>query len=59
MKGSDFDYDLLAVLEMMKPLVDVTLQMQSLDCPIGKLKKIYPALEETFKQVCKCFDISS
>ena len=39
MKGPDFVSDLVAVLEMMKPLVDVMLQMESLDCVTVKLNK--------------------
>ena len=54
-KGSDLVSDLLAVLEMIKPFVDVMLQMQPLDYPIGKLKKIYPVFVQKFKQVCTCF----
>ena len=42
--GSDFIFDLLVLLDIMKPRVDVMLQMQSLDCPVWKLKKIWPNL---------------
>ena len=52
MKGPGFVSDLVAVLEMMKPLVDVMLQMESLDCVTVKVKKIYPVLVENFKVLC-------
>ena len=49
-KCSDYVNDLLSLLDTMKPLVDVMFQMQSLDCPIWKLKKIWATL---FKRLTK------
>ena len=54
-KGSDYVYDLLSLLDTMKPLVDVMLQMQSLDCPIWKLKKIWPTLLKTLTKIGNYF----
>ena len=48
--GSDFIFDLLALLDILKPLVDVMLQMQSLDCPVWKLKKIWPNLRRRLER---------
>ena len=53
-KGSDYVYDLLSLLDIMKPLVDV-MQMQSLDCPIWKLKKIWPTLLKTLTKIGNFF----
>lgn len=36
--GSDFIMDLLAFLDTMRPVVDLMLQVQSLDMPLWKLK---------------------
>ncbi len=36
--GYDFVADLLAFLDIMQPVVDLMLQVQSLDTPIWKLK---------------------
>ena len=44
LKGMDYVYDLLCLLDTMKPMVDAMLLVQSLDSPIWKLKKIWPTL---------------
>ena len=54
-KGSDYVYDLLSLLDTMKPLLDVMLQIQSLDCPIWKLKKIWPTLLKRLTKTSKFF----
>ena len=49
-KGSDFICDLLGLMDVLKPLVDLMLQMQSLDSPIWKLKKLWPCLQEKLRK---------
>lgn len=48
--GSNFVHDLLGLLDILKPLVDVMLQMQSLDCPVWKLKEIRQTLLKRLEQ---------
>lgn len=48
--GSDFVQDLLAMIDIMKPLVDLMLEMQALDSPIWKLKKNWPKLQEKLRE---------
>ena len=43
--GSDFIADLLAFIDVLKPVVDLMLRMQSLDTPIWKLKLLWPIVE--------------
>lgn len=44
-KDSDYVRDLLAMIDIMEPLRTLMLLMQSLVCPIWKLKKIYPVVK--------------
>ena len=43
--GSDFVADLLACLEILKPIVDLMLRVQSLDTPVWKLKLWWPKIK--------------
>ena len=43
--GSDFVQDLLAMIEIFKPVTELMLRMQSLDCPIWKLRQFWPKME--------------
>lgn len=54
-KGSDYIHDLLTLMDIMKPLVSVMLKMQSLDCPIWKLKKIWPSLLQKLNKAGRTF----
>ena len=43
--GSDFVADLLACLDIMEPVVDLMLRIQSLDTPVWKLKLWWPRVK--------------
>ena len=43
--GSDFVADLLACLDILKPIVDLMLRVQSLDTPVWKLKLWWPKIK--------------
>ena len=47
--GSDFVADLLAFLDILKPVVDLMLHLQSLDTPIWKLKIWWPTVKAKLK----------
>ena len=47
--GSNFVADLLAFLDILKPVVDLMLRLQSLDTPIGKLKIWWPTVKAKLK----------
>uniref|UniRef100_A0A7M5X9Y9 Uncharacterized protein n=1 Tax=Clytia hemisphaerica TaxID=252671 RepID=A0A7M5X9Y9_9CNID len=49
-KGADYVFDMLLLLDTLKPLVDVMLQLQSLDNPVWKLKKLFPELIDRLKE---------
>jgi hypothetical protein len=40
--GSDFVHDLLALLDILSPVVDLMVQAQALDTPVWKLKLWWP-----------------
>ena len=40
--GSNFIQDLLGLINILKPVVDLMLRIQSLHCPVWKLKKYWP-----------------
>jgi hypothetical protein len=43
--GSDFISDLLAILDILEPIVDLMLRVQSLDVPIWQLKVWWPKVK--------------
>ena len=47
--GSEFVADLLAFLDILKPVVDLMLRLQSLDTPIWKLKIWWPTVKAKLK----------
>ena len=49
--GSDFIQDLLGFIDILKPVVDLMLRMQSLHCPVWKLKHYWPKVRDAFTQV--------
>ena len=49
-KGSDYIHDLLGLIDLMKPVLDIMLRMQDLSCPIWKLRLLWPAFEEKLKR---------
>ena len=57
--GSDFIADLLSFLDILDPIVDLILRVQSLDVPIWKLKlwwpKIRAKLEKAANGDANCF----
>lgn len=48
--GSDYIQDLLGLIDLMKPVLDIMLRMQDLSCPIWKLKLLWPAFKEKLKK---------
>ena len=44
--GYDFVVDLLASLDILQPVVELMLRVQSLDTPIWKLKLRWPKVKE-------------
>ena len=49
--GYDFVSDLLAFLDTIQPVVDLMLRVQSLDCPIWKLKKWWPIAKARLQEL--------
>ena len=47
--GSDYISDLLWMIDVMKPLSQLMLLMQSLDCPVWKFKKLFPVLKSNLE----------
>ena len=45
--GADFVADLLAFLDVMKPIVDLKVCVQSLDAPVWKLNLWWPKVQNT------------
>eukprot|EP00111_Clytia_hemisphaerica_P017253 TCONS_00051066-protein len=54
--GSDFVIDLLAIIVIMKPLRTLILLVQSLDCPVWKLKKLYQTVKKHLQQASSKYD---
>ena len=50
---SGFDYvaDLLGFLDTLSPIVDLMLRVQSLDCPIWKLKQWWPIVKKRLQKM--------
>ena len=48
--GSDFIQDLLGFIDILKPVVDLILLMQSLHCPVWKLKQYWPKVRDALTQ---------
>ena len=48
--GSDFIQDLLGFIDILKPVVDLMLLMQSLHCPVWKLKQYWPKVRDALTQ---------
>lgn len=51
--GSDFVADLLAFLDVMKPIVDLMLRVQSLDTPMWKLKLWWPKIKAKLSKAAR------
>ena len=47
---SDFIQDLLGLIDILKPVVDLMLRMQSLHCPLWKLKQYWPKVRDVLTQ---------
>ena len=48
--GSSFIQDLLGLIDILKPVVDLMLRMQSLHCPVWKLKQYWPKVKDALTQ---------
>ena len=49
--GSDFIQDLLCLIDILKPVVvDLMLHIQSLHCPVWKLKQYWPKVRDALTQ---------
>ena len=48
--GSDFLQDLLSLIDILKPAVDLMLRIQSLHCPVWKLKQYCPKVRDALTQ---------
>ena len=48
--GSDFVSDLLAFLDTLEPIVNLMLRVQSLDCPVWKLKLWWPKVKSEIEK---------
>ena len=48
--GSDFIQDFLGFIDILKPVVDLILLMQSLHCPVWKLKQYWPKVRDALTQ---------
>ena len=48
--GSDFIQHLLGFIDILKPVVDLMLRMQSLHCPVRKLKQYWPKVRDGLTQ---------
>ena len=51
--GADFVADLLAFLDVMKPIVDLMLRVQSLDAPVWKLKLWWPKVKNKLSKAAR------
>lgn len=47
--GSDFVQDLLGMINIFKPVVDLMHRMQSLDCPVWKLRQYWPKIQDALQ----------
>ena len=47
---SDFIQDLLGLIDILKPVVNFMLRMQSLHCPVWKLKQCWPKVRYALTQ---------
>ena len=57
--GYDFVLDLLGLLDLFKPLVDLMLRVQSLNTPIWKLKQWWPILKSEMQCMIDNDDFST
>ena len=48
--GSDFIQDLLGLIDILKPVVDLMLHMQSQHCPVWKLNQYWPNVRDALAQ---------
>ena len=48
--GLDFIQDLLGLIDMLKPVVDLMLRMQPLHCSVWKLKQYWPRNSDVLTQ---------
>ena len=51
--GLDFIQDLLGLIDMLKPVVDLMLPMQPLHCSVWRLKQYWPRDSDVFNSVKK------
>ena len=48
--GSDFIQDLLSLIDILKPVVELMLRIQSLHCPVWKSKQYFPKVRDALTQ---------